>query len=193
MALTRSEAHAASILSASEACCTLYIDRGTTSLPVGEIAQAIGIPARTFHRYFPSKADTIAPVFAWTTATFNDAVKNAPADLALLTVLSDGFERMLGGDVADRTRNLFPLVFADAAMWAVFLRGVHFGEISLAPILARRMGLPDDALQARAAAAVVASSTRIALEAMVTTGGDPHPLFVSLLETLHSPLFESRT
>ncbi|GAA4680647.1 TetR/AcrR family transcriptional regulator [Frondihabitans cladoniiphilus] len=170
------------VLRASEACAALYIARGTTDLTVAEIAAAIGISQRTFYRYFPIKAETVSPLFAWTTATFDRAVADAPASESVPGILRSGFRAMLGGEVADRTRGLFPHVFGDQEMWSVFLRHVHDGERSLAPVLAARLELEAGSVEARAAAAAVASSTRIALEGMVTDGRDPEELFATTLE-----------
>jgi AcrR family transcriptional regulator len=168
-------------LRAAEACCDLYISRGTTDLTIAEIAAEIGISQRTFYRYFAIKAESVKPVFDWTTATFNHHVATAP-DAPLREVLTDGFDVMLGGDHAERTRRLFPLIFADPELWSMFLRAVHYGETSLAPALARRLGVPSASIRSRAAAAAVATATRLALEDLVVSGADPAAAFASYLD-----------
>jgi AcrR family transcriptional regulator len=180
-------------LSAAEACCALYIERGSTDIPIREIASAIGISERTFYRYFPIKAATVAPIFDWTTATFNSTIHEAPDDLPVRDVLRRGFRAMLGGPVEERTRRLFPLVFADHEMWSLFLRKVHDGERSLTPVLAPRLGVEEASAEGRAGAAAVASATRIALESMVTSGSDPEVIFMSILDAFaEAPLAELR-
>jgi len=169
-----------SILRASEACCALFVARGTTQLTVAEITAEIGISARSFHRYFPIKAECVMPVFDWTTATFNEHVGSA-SGASVHEVLVTGFARMLGGDVSERTRTLFPLVFRDEEMWSVFLRAVHVGESSLAPVLAARLGVTPDSREGRVAAAAVATATRLALEEMVERGADPEQSFAAQL------------
>lgn len=164
------------MLRASEAACALFIERGTTRLTVAEITASIGVPPRTFHRYFATKADCVKPVFDWTTSTFNEHVASSEA-ASLDDLLRTGFDRMLGGDVAERTRLLFPLVLRDEEMWSVFLRAVHYGETSLAPALATRMGVDGASPVARAAAAAVATATRLALEDLVAHGADPAAAF----------------
>jgi AcrR family transcriptional regulator len=175
-------------LRAAEACCALYIERGTTDLTVAEIAAQIGISQRTFYRYFAIKAESVKPVFDWTTATFNQFVATAPA-APLRQLLLDGFEVMLGGVHAERTRRLFPLVFADPELWSVFLRAVHYGETSLMPALAKRLGVASGTVRARAAAAAVATATRLALEDLVIHEADPAHAFASYLDafTLGAP------
>ncbi|NYD71063.1 TetR/AcrR family transcriptional regulator [Herbiconiux flava] len=169
------------MLRASEATCALFIERGTTKLTVAEITRSIGVPVRTFHRYFASKAECVKPLFDWTTATFNEHVRDAPAG-SLDELLRTGFERMLGGAVAERTRLLFPLVFRDDEMWSVFLRSVHLGELSLVPSIAARLGVDPASSSARVAAAAVASATRLALEDLVADGADPAAAFALHLQ-----------
>jgi AcrR family transcriptional regulator len=168
-------------LRAAEACCALYIERGTTDLTIAEIAAAIGISQRTFYRYFAIKAESVKPVFDWTTATFNGFIANAP-EAPIRPLLVDGFQAMLGGTNAERTRRLFPLVFHDPEMWSVFLRAVHFGETSLEPALAPRVGAVAGSIRSRAAAAAVATATRLALEDMVVRGSDPAAAFASFID-----------
>lgn len=171
----------ASRLRAAEACSALYISRGTTSLTVARICEEIALPQRTFHRYFPNKADSISPIFEWSTRTFNASIASAPPGAELAVVLREAFSGMFGGEQATRTRSLFPLVFADAEMWSLFLRKVHDGERALAPVIARRLGILGQSIRARVGAAAVASSTRIALELMVTDGVDVEECFMELL------------
>ncbi|MCK6079038.1 TetR/AcrR family transcriptional regulator [Microbacterium sp. EYE_5] len=179
-------------LRAAEACCELYIRRNTTDLTIAEISSEIGISQRSFYRYFAIKAESIGPVFDWTTAAFDAAVESADQDADIRDVLQDGWRAMLGGDNADRTRRLFPLVFADAEMWSLFLRKVHDGERALTPILSARLGLDAESPRARAASAAVASATRIALEQMVTAGADAEAAFISLIDAFSGDLLRSR-
>lgn len=173
-------------LDAAERCADLYVARGTTDLTVADITAAIGIAPRTFHRHFPTKAESIAPIFDWTTQQFNAAVDEAPADATLREVARLAFTRSLGDAQLARTRALFPLIFADPDMWAVFLRKLHDGETSLAPVLAPRLGVDPVSLAARTAAAVIASATRIALETMVTSGDDAETVYLHALDAFTS-------
>lgn len=180
-------------LRASELCCALFIARGTTDLTIAEITREIGISERTFHRYFPFKADAVGPVFDWSVRRSNAVIADADPDLALTEVLHLAFREGLLGRSTERTLQLFPLVFRDPEMWSVFMRKVHDGELSVAPLLAFRLGLAADSVAARAAAAAVASSIRIALEDMATTGADPEGAFVETIAQFTSgPLTAAR-
>lgn len=182
----------ASRLRASERCAELFTDRRSVDLTIAEIAEAIGISQRTFHRYFPIKADSVSPLFDWTTRRFDAAVAGTSTSVDIRDVLQGAFAASLGGSVRERTAALFPLVFRDAEMWSVFLRKVHDGERSLAPVLAPHLGLEPDTSPARAAAAAVASSTRIALESMVTTGADPEAVYLQTIDAFASGAIRRR-
>jgi AcrR family transcriptional regulator len=182
----------ASRFRASERCCELFISRGTTQLVVAEIADSIEISQRTFYRYFPIKAECVSPVFDWTTRQFDAEVTGAPGEMPLTDVLRLAFHASFGGEVAARTKALMPLVFQDAEMWSVFLRKLHDGERSLGPVLAPRLSESDDLVFGRAAAAAVASSTRIALEDMATTGADPEALFMQTIDAFASGVVRRR-
>jgi AcrR family transcriptional regulator len=186
------EGVAAARLRASERCCDLFISRGTTDLTIAEIAASIGVSQRTFYRYFPTKAESVSPVFDWTTARFDEAITDAALGAALNEVLLAAFRAGLGGPQEARTRALFPLVFADAEMWSVFLRKVHDGERSLARVITPRLAVDTDSVAARAAAAAVASATRIALEVMVTAGADPETVYADTIDAFASGAIRQR-
>ncbi|WP_430593222.1 TetR/AcrR family transcriptional regulator [Humidisolicoccus flavus] len=176
-------------LQCAEACSALYIERGTTDLTIAEIAASVGVSERTFYRYFPIKAESVSPIFDWTTAAFNAAVAAAPPEASARDALLAAFRAGISGAKLARSRALFPLVFADEQMWSVFLRKVHDGERTLAPVLAPRLHEPADSIASRIAAAAVASATRIALENMVVDGDDPESRFIELLDGFGAGVF----
>lgn len=168
-------------LRVSEECCELYLARGTTQLTVADIAGAVGVSERTFYRYFPVKADSIAPVFDTMTETMNTAVL-AHLAAPIRDVIVDAFDAMFSTRITSRAREIFPLVLADPEMWGLFLRKVHDGETALAPFLAARLNLSVDSNRARAAAAAIASATRIAIERLGTSDVNLTTEFAGLLD-----------
>jgi AcrR family transcriptional regulator len=179
-------------LQASRRGCALFIDRGTTDLPIADIAAAAGVSQRTFHRYFPIKADSLGPLFDWMIRRSNDVIVDAAPHVPLPDVLLAAFRGSILSEAAPRADELFPLVFQDPEMWSVFIRKLHDGERSVMPILAPRLGLSADSIAARAAAAAVASAMRIALEAMVTSGADPETVYAQTLEEFASGALRRR-
>ncbi|MFF2486144.1 TetR family transcriptional regulator [Microbacterium sp. NPDC058062] len=179
-------------LRVSDRCCELFVSRGSVDVTIAELAAAADISQRTFHRYFPFKAESVGPTFDAMIRRSNNVIAEADEDRPLAAVLREAFSASLLDAATDRTRRLFPLVFGDREMWAVFLRKLHDGERSVAPILAPRLRAPEDSLSARAAAAAVASAIRIALEVMVTTGADPATTYAELLDEFTPSVLQRR-
>ncbi|MFF1919796.1 TetR family transcriptional regulator [Streptomyces sp. NPDC058221] len=172
---------AADRLRASLACCDMYIERASTALTVGEVAQGIGISQRTFHRYFPTKAETILPMFGALSEELNQHF-DVPVGPALRELMMEGYRVMYGYERSQFTQRLFPLVVTDKDMWAVFLRAFHDGEVALVPHLAPHLGVAAGHPRARAAAAAFASSNRIAFDRMVQLGEDHESAFDEQLD-----------
>ncbi|WP_213817099.1 TetR family transcriptional regulator [Glaciihabitans sp. dw_435] len=174
-------------LRVSEECCELYLTRGTTQLTVADIAGSVGVSERTFYRYFPVKADSIGPVFDAMTEAMNAAVMEHPP-APIRDVVVDAFDAMFTTRITSRADEIFPLVLADPEMWGLFLRKVHDGEAALAPFLAARLSISVDSNRARAAAAAIASATRIALERVGTNDVELTTEFAGLLDAFGPPL-----
>ncbi|MEV7761989.1 TetR family transcriptional regulator [Curtobacterium flaccumfaciens] len=176
-------------LAAAETICSIYVSRGTTRVPIAELASAAGISERTFHRYFPSKSDTVQPLFEENSRSVNSLLAES-SGVRLRTTLSDAHEQMFGATRAARTAALFPLLFKDRAMWSAFLGALHDGELGLHPILAARLKLDDSAPRALAASGAFTAANRIALEQMVTFGADRRETFEQVLDAFGAELFD---
>lgn len=183
---------AAAALRASDDCARLYIEFGSTELVAAEIAKRIGIAERTFYRLFPRKRDTIRPLLDHAGAVIATSIRES-VDLAIEESLAQAFREAFGGAREEQTRKLFPLIFRDQGMWAVVLQSVHDGEATIRPAIAARLGVPDDDLQARAAATIFVSSVLISLEIMVQRDTDPFVTFRSVLAAAtNNPLRHSK-
>jgi AcrR family transcriptional regulator len=170
----------AAMLAVSQSCCDLFIARGTTAISISDMCDTTGVAPRTFHRWFRAKADVLQPVFEWGTSTFNGVI--AAADIPLSpTVLEHAFDAAFEGENSARTRDLFPLVLADPELWAVFLRAVHHGEVTLAQVLASRWSTAPDDIRARMTSAAVAVAFRVAIERSALAGGPPKPVFLDAI------------
>lgn len=167
------------VLAASEAATQHIVQRGTLRISVAELAESAGIAQRTFYRWFPSKEQILRPVFDWGTDEYARMLRES--DQPLVQTLEAAFDHVLWGEREERTRVLFPLVFAHPESQAVFFFAVHDGEHRILEPLARRAGLPIESPEVRAAAAAVTASLRVALEGMVATGDDPRPLHARML------------
>lgn len=177
-------------LAVAERCCAYYIEIGSTQATVSEIAAAAGVADRTFYRYFPTKAESVAPVFDSMTAAMN-AHMRAGSETDVRARVVGAFDSMFQGAATGRAAELFPLILRDPEMWALFLRKVHDGETSLAPLLASAIGIPAESDRARVAAAAVASAVRIALERLGVEGTDLRVEFLRLLDAFGPALLQA--
>ncbi|GAA1936311.1 TetR/AcrR family transcriptional regulator [Nocardioides hwasunensis] len=169
------------MLSASERCCEHLIAAGSASATVAELADAAGVPERTFYRWFPTKEACVAPVLdAGSTrlaAHFRTAGGETLADLMLT-----GYEVVLGESYDERTMRLFPILHSRKELWAEVARAVNDGEHLYRPDLAGRLGVAPDAPLALVAASAVSSAFRQSVDLLARAGDDPRRTFRLLVE-----------
>lgn len=170
----------AAVLRAAVAACDLFVARGSTRMTVAEIAAAIGISERSFYRYFATKEESIMPVFVRATDAFGSGIEARPGSLREAVI--GAFSALFEDDASARVAKVFPLVVAEAELWSVFLRVTHRAEVVLAPLFARRLGLPDESIESRATAAAVVSASRLAFERMAQHGADPRAVFAEVID-----------
>lgn len=167
-------------LRASERCAQLYIDRQSTELTAAEVAASIGVGERTFYRHFPHKRDTIRPLLDEASRVMAASIRETtdrPLQESLVTAFRDAF----GGARAELTRRLFPLLLRDDGMRAGLLQAIHDGRATLRPAIADRLGIPDDSVQARAAASLFVAAIFTSLETMAQDASDPMEAFSEAL------------
>ncbi|GAA4663631.1 hypothetical protein [Frondihabitans cladoniiphilus] len=181
---------------AGEACVAAILAAGSTRLSVDDLRAAAGISKRTFHRYFPYKAQAIRPHYAAMTANFAESL--AAERLDSVESWTHAWAAVVLGPDPSRSLRLFELVRADAEFWSVFLEVVEDGEREFAESLRHRTPSDPAAADAQAAAdlslaadvtavALVASS-RLALLAATQEGRDPVEAFRSYLHAFDPPL-----
>jgi AcrR family transcriptional regulator len=178
-------------LAAAEACVDAIVAAGSTRIPVEELHRAAGISKRTFHRYFPYKAQAIRPHYAAMTATFAERV--GAHELRSAEAWTRAWAEVVLGEDSSRSLRLFDLIRADPEFWSVFLHVVHDSERAFAEALrgdAADAPLTDDvALAAEVTAVALVASSRLALTAAVDEGADPVAAFARYLRAFEPPLF----
>jgi AcrR family transcriptional regulator len=175
------------ILAASERAAWFVIEQGGLNATVAEIAAAIDLNERTFYRYFPTKPEALRPLFDWGAALLADRIAER-TDLTVTEASLEAFAEIVGGQNAERTQRLFPLVFADPSMRAVLLAVYHDAEEELRHALSARTGLGTTSTPVYLTAASVVTVTRLALELLVYRGDDPIETLGTLFELLPDPL-----
>ena len=67
----------------ARAAAGLFVQRGLRATRAEDIAQAAGIAPRTFYRYFATKEEAVAPLYAAGAQRWAEAVREAPAELSV--------------------------------------------------------------------------------------------------------------
>ncbi|MFE5816544.1 TetR/AcrR family transcriptional regulator [Streptomyces sp. NPDC056479] len=161
----------------ARAAAALFVRQGLRATRAEDIAQAAGIAPRTFYRYFATKEEAVAPLYAAGAARWTQAVRNAPADLSLPEALEHAAHHTLtpGTGVSaaswDWVRTLVRLAISSPALRRVWAEVCHESEEELAEVLAHRS--QDNVAEAPSstlnfAAAVAAASIRVAVETWAT-------------------------
>ncbi len=170
-------------LAAAERCVEAILAAGTTRLGVEELRAAAGVSKRTFHRYFPYKAQAIRPYYAAMTAALEELV--AADRLPTVQAWTDAWAEVVLGEEPARRLELFRLIRSDPEFWSVFLEVIEDSERTFAAALRSRPGGPgipvSTEIDADVVAVGIAASSRLALHAAVDRGADPVAAFAAYL------------
>ncbi|MBF6482523.1 TetR family transcriptional regulator, partial [Nocardia cyriacigeorgica] len=77
----------------SRTCADLFVRAGGSSPTVAELAAAAGLAERSFYRYFPTKEDSLRPMFDDGNHAFARAIDARPEADTFADVLVHAFER----------------------------------------------------------------------------------------------------
>ncbi len=128
----------------ARAAAGLFVRQGLRATRAEDIAQAAGVAPRTFYRYFASKEEAVAPLYAAGAERWTDAVAAAPADLPLPQVLEHAVHHTLtpGAGVSaaswELVRTLIRLTDSSPALGKVWAEVCHAAETRLAEVLEGR-------------------------------------------------------
>ncbi|MFI1168658.1 TetR/AcrR family transcriptional regulator [Streptomyces sp. NPDC020801] len=185
---------AATRMEIARAAAGLFVTQGLRATRAEDIAQAAGIAPRTFYRYFATKEEAVAPLYAEGAQRWTDAVREAPAGLPVIPALAHAvrhtFIPSAGVSAASWqwARTLIRLAGTDPAVRKVWAEECQAAERTLAEVLAARTAprtgddnvAPTAAVSAgtvattvttaispelRFAAAVASAAVRVAVEA----------------------------
>jgi AcrR family transcriptional regulator len=161
---------------------------GVAGTTVADLAEAAGISTRTFHRYFATKADALAPVLREGLHDYLAAVAAVPAARHtvddLVVALVDALATRLEGPPGTGDAELARLVTGDQELLAVWLRMHEECVHGLVPLLADRLPVPLDPLRLRFWATLVVTANRLAVEEWATHGGDVRAVLQRFLRSL---------
>lgn len=166
-------------LDIARTAAALFVENGLRGTRAEDIARAAGVAPRTFYRYFATKEEAVAPLFAAGAQQWADAVRGAPAGLSLRDALrhaaasalvpdSDVAPGPAAGDAEalEWVRALLRMTGESAALRAVWSDACHASEQTLTTVLGEREGRGTGApsLELRLTAAVASAAVRVAVE-----------------------------
>jgi AcrR family transcriptional regulator len=122
------------------------VEDGLRATRAEDIARAAGVAPRTFYRYFATKEEAVAPLFAAGAQQWAEAVRDAPAALSVPEALRHAVAQSLTADDAanveslEWVRSLLRMAAESPALQAVWGTACHASEATLLAVLAERVG-----------------------------------------------------
>ncbi|MFY4719041.1 TetR/AcrR family transcriptional regulator [Streptomyces sp. LaBMicrA B280] len=132
----------------ARAAAALFVRQGLRATRAEDIAQRAGIAPRTFYRYFATKEEAVAPLYAAGAQRWAEAVRTAPDRLTVPQALEHAVEHTLtpGAGVSaaswEWVRTLIRLTDTSPGLRKVWAEVGQTSEEALAEILARRLATP---------------------------------------------------
>jgi AcrR family transcriptional regulator len=129
----------------ARAAAGLFVRHGLRATRAEDIAQAAGIAPRTFYRYFATKEEAVAPLYAAGSQRWVEAVRAAPADASVLQALEQGVRHTLTPGVGvsasswEWVRTLLRLADANPSLRRVWAEVCQASERLLTEVLAGRV------------------------------------------------------
>ncbi|MET9759856.1 TetR family transcriptional regulator [Streptomyces sp. NPDC006372] len=129
----------------ARAAAGLFVRHGLRATRAEDIAQAAGIAPRTFYRYFATKEEAVAPLYAVGAQRWVEAVRAAPADASVLQALERGVRHTLtpGAGVSASSwewiRTLLRLAEANPSLRRVWAEVCQDSERMLGEVLTERV------------------------------------------------------
>ncbi|UFR07464.1 TetR/AcrR family transcriptional regulator [Streptomyces sp. Go40/10] len=130
----------------ARAAAALFVRQGLRATRAEDIAQAAGIAPRTFYRYFATKEEAVAPLYAAGAQRWTEAVRTAPAHLSLPQALEHAVQHTLTPGIGvsatswEWLRTLVRLADTSPALRKVWAEVCQASEGALAEILLERVG-----------------------------------------------------
>ncbi|MFI7501272.1 TetR family transcriptional regulator [Streptomyces sp. NPDC049687] len=129
----------------AKAAAGLFVARGLKATRAEDIARAAGIAPRTFYRYFATKEEAVAPLYAAGAERWAEAVREAPPELPVAEALAHAVHHTLvpGRGVSaaswEWARTLIRLATTSPALGKIWAEVCQASEETLAAVLAARL------------------------------------------------------
>ncbi|WP_224391356.1 TetR/AcrR family transcriptional regulator [Pseudonocardia sp. ICBG1293] len=161
-------------LEISRAAIRLFREDGVAATGGEQIAEAVGLSARTFWRWFRTKESCVEPVLSLATDAFTASLARWPDDTPLAEHLSRDYTEHpdAGPDDGDLVLAVIRLSRSEPALRAIWLVVQERAEPVLAGILAGRFGRDPDDVAVRVQAAALNGALRVATEDIAAATAD---------------------
>jgi AcrR family transcriptional regulator len=152
-------------LTVSRIASAMFWERGVAATSGDDIAAAAGLSTRTIWRYFRTKESCVEPLLAKSADRFLASANRWPHKLSLIEHLAaDMIQHPLSPqDIADEVSamRLATMTPSEPALRTAYLMVHDRMERGLIPVIADRLGLPEDDLTVRLCAAAVTGAFRV--------------------------------
>lgn len=149
----------------SRLAAALFWERGVSATSGDDIAAAAGLSTRTIWRHFRTKESCVEPVLAKSAQRFIAILDRWPPELSLGEHLAADVITypLTPQDVDDEisAMRISTMTAAEPALRTAYLMVHDELERGFIPVLAKRLGLPDDDLTVRLCAAAVTGAFRV--------------------------------
>ena len=169
----------------AQAALRIALERGVDQLRVEDIANEVGVSARTFNNYFSSKEEAVCSFIVEHQERVREALLARPADEPLWeAVVNAAVDRYAEGD-RPRREDVWRMrdMMKHTALFSEMLRAHATVERVLAEAIADRAGELANPLHARMMASIVQGATRVAFDVWLNGSVEDEflPIFTGLL------------
>jgi AcrR family transcriptional regulator len=134
------------LLGIARTCADVFVAAGDSSPTVATLVAAAGMSERTFHRWFPTKADCLRPLFEAGNQAYAAALAEQAPELSLGEALTAAFVATNTDVTDEESRALMRTVFDDLALRRVWLEASYATTAALRPGVAARLGVDESAV-----------------------------------------------
>ncbi|NLU75302.1 TetR family transcriptional regulator [Streptomyces sp. HNM0575] len=168
----------------------LFAAQGVTPTTGEEIAQSVGISARTLWRHFPNKESCIRPLLTAGLEVAIDHLHHWPRETGLVDYLTATCRQGNFAPPDAAVLHLIRMTRTEPALRAVWLQAHDDALPVFTELLARRAGKPSDDLRVKVHAATINGALRAAAEdfALHCTDDDADTSQSTLAASLHVAL-----
>lgn len=161
------------LLTISEHCAEVFLREGDATPTVASLATAAGMSERTFYRYFPTKEDSLRPLFDRGNRIYAASFAAQPDGTALSAAVEASFAATLTRTAENTSVHLMKVILGSPALRRIWLEASYQAAELLRAPLARIVGAPEDSLETTVACGQAIIFMISGLGQMTSSGQSP--------------------